>query len=774
MPQQITSNVENNFTGGLKTEYTGLNFPENACTDTDNCVFSIIGETYRRSGMDFEENFSTTSSNNLDTANKAINTYRWNNVGGDGNTKILVVQIGTFLYFYRSTDATLTSPLSTTRLSSTVDMSPFAVPTTSGADVIECQFTDGNGYLFVFHPQQEPFYCSYNAGTVTAHKITVQIRDFSGLPETVGVQFRPGALNAVHNYNLLNQGWQSPATWTANSNTLLQVNTGSHVFTVAAGLGAVPGEFVNINGPDTSGFPVTMIGPVTAYSGTSLTINVTATSPVSGAIFGTNWSLFPNDPNRINAWNSAQGNYPSNADVWWRFRNSSGAFDPSTTAANIPLGTGAAPNGFFVTNAFQLQRTSVSGVSGLTDVITTKRPRTGAWFQGRVWYSGVEASQAASGNAGFFTWTENIYFSQIITDSTDFGSCYQVNDPTDPDFFDLLPSDGGVITIQGCGGIYKLFPIQNGMLVFAANGIWFITGSQGIGFTANDYTVTKISSVQSMSATSFVDVLGFPVFWNLEGVYHVTPSQQGGGLVVNNLCIGTILTFYGNIPLKSKQYVRGDFNPLTYVVSWLYRDSLETGIGDRYYFNRSLNFNTVNKAFYPYSIEGPPYLLDVKFIENPGGSPTSAVPTFKYLTTYSTVSNIKVTFSEERDEDNWLDFISYDNVGTNYTSYFITGYKLHGQGITKFQPIYLQMFSKGTSVTAYKIQGIWDYANSPNSGRYSNIQLINNSLPLYGVVYKKHKIRGRGLALQLKVISVDGKPFDFIGWSSLEAKNTSM
>jgi len=51
------------------------------------------------------------------------------------------------------------------------------------------------------------------------------------------------------------------------------------------------------------------------------------------------------------------------------------------------------------------------------------------------------------------------------------GNCYQVNDPTSDQLFDLLPTDGGVIVIQGCGSIYKLFPLQNALLVFAANGV---------------------------------------------------------------------------------------------------------------------------------------------------------------------------------------------------------------------------------------------------------------------------------------------------------------
>ena len=140
---------------------------------------------------------------------------------------------------------------------------------------------------------------------------------------------------------------------------------------------------------------------------------------------------------------------------------------------------------------------------------------------------GLDASQAATGDENFYTWTENIYFSQIVTSINQFGYCYQANDPTDENYFNLLPDDGGVIQIQGCGAIHKLFPIQNGMLVFADNGVWFITGSQGIGFTADDYTITKISAVRVISNTSFVDVLGMPFFWNEEGIYMTQQTQNG-------------------------------------------------------------------------------------------------------------------------------------------------------------------------------------------------------------------------------------------------------
>src|SRR6202012_2976238 len=110
MPQQILTSVENNFTKGLITEATGLNFPENAATDTSNCNYTLIGDVVRREGIDLEINGAT---HNIDATNQAISTYVWKNVGGDGNTSVLVKQVGPTLYFFFISQATNSSPVST-------------------------------------------------------------------------------------------------------------------------------------------------------------------------------------------------------------------------------------------------------------------------------------------------------------------------------------------------------------------------------------------------------------------------------------------------------------------------------------------------------------------------------------------------------------------------------------------------------------------------------------------------------------------------------------
>src|SRR5260370_42393322 len=97
MAQQPSPAVENHFIAGLKTEFTGLNFPENAATDTQNCVYSLIGDVTRRSGINYESNFSL---NKINTINVARSSFRWLNSGGGGLNLNLFGKILNVLFFY--------------------------------------------------------------------------------------------------------------------------------------------------------------------------------------------------------------------------------------------------------------------------------------------------------------------------------------------------------------------------------------------------------------------------------------------------------------------------------------------------------------------------------------------------------------------------------------------------------------------------------------------------------------------------------------------------
>jgi hypothetical protein len=802
MPNQPGVSLENNFTKGLLTEFTGLNFPENAATSTENCVYTLVGDVIRRQGFDYEANFTQ---NMVSNTFVAINTYKWNNASGDGLTQFVVLQVGATLYFYKSSSATVNNPLSQQILTSTINLQAYTASGGAFDTTQECQFADGNGYLFVYQPTMDPIYVTYTSpSTITATLITVQVRDFNGVVDGLTVTTRPSTDSNPHLYNLVNQGWTAQAPWAAASSTAIPVGSftalsGSTAFTVASGISGINnGDIVSCTVyyayvPSPGFYPDgigTFAGTVTSYSGTTLTINISQASlsiqqgiPLTSFYWSqvTPYGIAPTNVGFISTWFSGIGNYPSNADVWWYFKNSSDVYSPSTTYTNVNLNSGYAPRGHYVLNVFQQQRSAISGISGLSDVITSARPRTGTWFQGRVWYAGVDASVAAGTTNNAFSWSEQIYFSQIITDPSQFGNCYQTNDPTSETLFGLLPTDGGVIQIQGCGSIYKLVPLMNALLVFAANGVWYITGSTGIGFTADDFNIIQLSKVRSISGTSYVDVNGIPMFWNEEGIYVVAPAAQGQSVIgqplhvspweVTPLTVGTIQSYYDAIPTQSKKFVRGVYDPINYVVQWVFKSTNEINVQDRYTYDSILCYNVYNKAFYPYSFNtsgNVPTISGVVYVQSPGGTgaPDSII---KYVTLNSV--NTGYTFAEERDPT-YTDWVSSGD-GQNFTSSFTTGYKLHGQGQRRFQMPYIYVYSRMEQPTvAYYIQSIWDYASVPDSNRWSIPQYTSINTDKFSMVQRRHRLRGRGVALQIQVTSVTGLPFDIMGWSAYEAQNT--
>lgn len=719
MPAQAGITVENNFKNGLVTEATGLNFPENACVETFDCVFNIDGSVERRLGFDFENNFEI---KNIDPTGGVINNYLWRDVSGDGTLYLVVSQVGDHLYFY---DASSTDPISAHKIASNINLVTYSPTGAPSPKTEECQFSAGNGLLFVNHPYLEPFYISYDANTqvVTGTQITIQIRDLAGIEDTTDITTRPIAslagTSTTHYYNLLNQGWDQ------------RTNT-------------------------------TVLDPLT----------------------------------NLKAWDAARTDVPSDCDVMWRFKNSSDAF-ATAVIANVISGSSPAPKGAYILNAFNQDRqtASVGSGAGLTILpVTTSyfRPTTNAFFAGRVFYAGT----------GYVGYNSNIYFSQVVERPSQYGHCYQLNDPTAEDLFDLLPSDGGVIVIREAGTIIKLLPISGGLAVFASNGIWLISGSTGLGFTATDYSISKISSIRTLTHTSFVDIQGAICFWNLEGIYIMSPGGPSGAPEIKSMTHDKLLSYFYDIPPSSKRAARGYFNSVTGIVQWLFRSEEAGTIEEIYQYDSILNFSTFTGGFYPWTIsEGDVKLSGLIVIENLGGAVSTdtivddaaediiddagdsvivftindgiIVPKFKYFTYYADdIFGGKFTFSEEQNTD-YIDWYSYDTAGIDYTSLFTTGYKIRGNAINKFVPTYLKLYSRHDEDTSYYIKGLWDYATSGDTGRWSPRQLISNSNSNYSYNSRRIKMPGHGYALQFNVESVSGEPFNIIGWAEMSTGNSA-
>lgn len=493
---------------------------------------------------------------------------------------------------------------------------------------------------------------------------------------------------------------------------------------------------------------------------------------------------------QLTAWDTAHTTMPSNADVMWRFRDTNDALDMSATAVDkVVSGNTPAPKGHFILSLFNQNRDAASGLTGVAATTTGKyAPSTSAFFAGRVFYSGINTAKFNS----------DIYFTKIIeNDVADYSQCHQTNDPTSYELFDLLPSDGGVISIPEAGTIYKLFTVPGGLSVHAENGVWFVTGSTGIGFTANDYTVQKIANIPTLTQSSFVNVAGYPSWWNSEGIYIMI--AQGNLPQIQSLTDAKIKTFFRDIPLNSKRFARGIYHYTDGHIRWIYRSTEAASITETYEFDRVLNFNVNTGAFYPWTISDSDVKVNsiivsdllsgniqsLNVIDGSGNNVVDAlgnqviafsntggtsVPFDKYLVSYRDGSSFKFTFASKINA-NYLDWFEYDLIERSYDSYFITGYKIRGHGIRKFQSNWVRVYSRTLEPVAYYFQGMWDYALSGNTGRWSSQQFVEHTDTNYSHSTKRLKVRGHGLVLQFKVHSVDQKPFDIVGWSCLETAN---
>lgn len=133
-----------------------------------------------------------------------------------------------------------------------------------------------------------------------------------------------------------------------------------------------------------------------------------------------------------------------------------------------------------------------------------------------------------------------VYFSQVIVDNFEsLGRCYQRNDPISSEISDLLDTDGGEILIQDAGTIIAMEPYKTGILVFCDNGIWYISGSTDIGFTATSYIVNKVSPFVLYAPRTVIAARDAVLFGGKEACYAIT-SQAAGQVDVSPITEGTI------------------------------------------------------------------------------------------------------------------------------------------------------------------------------------------------------------------------------------------
>ena len=515
---------------------------------------------------------------------------------------------------------------------------------------------------------------------------------------------------------------------------------------------------------------------------------------------------------KIATYFSATGKYPANNQVPAIGKDSSNNFS-ATELNKVEFGNTSAPKGHFIMKAFDRDYATVSGISStelsaLREQDTT-RPTTVCSAFGRVWFSGT-SDQATQGK---------VFFSQIAGDISGYERCYQQNDPTSEDVSDVLDTDGGVIVIHNSGTIVSLVEAFSGVLILCANGVWLVSGTEQVGFTATGYQVQKITDIGCISRDSVVFADGVVLYWSDAGIYALAPNQQGYP-VATSMTQSTIQSFYNAIPDALKRYCEGTYAPREKIVYWMYGDDVEKPHRKRFF----LAYNTELNAFIPYaevetqsltatygttsyptSFVSKGYFTDVTYqdpvVDSSGAVVTDSFgatvyteytlaaedqPSLKVLTTVPTDLGQILQFSE-------FNNTSYKDYGTEtYTSFVETGSITGGDMMRNKQAQYIVnhfertedgyvLDSNGNVSLANQsscyVRSKWDWTSTANAGKWSNAQqayrLKHLYMPFsvsdtfdyaYDVVSTKLLLRGNGYAFRLRYESDADKAFKLLGY----------
>lgn len=294
--------------------------------------------------------------------------------------------------------------------------------------------------------------------------------------------------------------------------------------------------------------------------------------------------------------NSGFSHYPPLCKSWWVGKvNAVNGGIPDTFQTFAPLvydavytGNLLAPLGHYIVDPFNIDRSGVSGIAGFQIEQSPDRPTSTAFYAGKVFYG----------------WKNQIFFSQTLIDDLGVsGKCYQQADPTAESINNLVATDGGVIPLQYSGEIIAMVPYENSLIVFCTNGVWAISGgSVGQGFSADSFSIYKITSVGAISPRSVISVDGTPFWWSKIGIYMLTSTPAKQGFNVENICKDKIQLFYDAIPGTSKLTATGAYDRLRKIVVWIYNGNTDPIDGNVYFCNKVLNYDTLLGAFFPYTI----------------------------------------------------------------------------------------------------------------------------------------------------------------------------
>lgn len=745
----------NNFTKGLITEASPLNFPENAYIDGVNYETDRKGLISRRLGIDYEDSYvkRATPTLSADVSTVKLSTFKWTNVSGNSENDFLVVQIENTLQFYNLSE----SVLSNAGYKASLLISSF--PTN-----VSYTFASLEGVLIVAAGVDTFAVVSYDGTSFSVTYDRIKTRDLWGVEVTEVTQYetdptyRGSVYDQKHWYNLQNQSWGVPRRNSVGAyvDPLIQYYNDLGVYpsnseAVWAGL-----QFQPVTGGVT--FERIYTNLYTELLGASV--------------------------------KSAKGYYIIDA-----------------------LNRGASRTSEFVNNKNKYSATlSVASVSLPSD-ITSGGAKIVTDYAGRIWYGGFEG-EVTGGDSHSPNYSNFLFFSQIIRDKTGFSKCYQAGDPSSREETEVIETDGGYLRISGAKNIISMVVLDSSLIVICDNGVWAITGGSDYGFTATSYKVDKLSTFGGLGPGSVVAEGNRIFFWSTDGIY-VIAKDQYGSLVVDNITVKTIQTFYNNIPAVSKLEAIGTYDQSDKKIRWLYKQGTRFTSGSATnelildttlssftvfeIFNISPNTAEVVSCFAAQPFEtGVADSLVFSSVDQVLSSTDDVIveeaikvdslQSVRYLVLVKGSLTNSVTFAHYKNQQ-FLDWESENAEGIDAAGYFLTGAQTAGDSSVAKQVPYLTMHFKrteenvGADLVPLKQSGCffrvqWSFSDTINSKKWSPLQqayryrrakYVEDALDTYDtgfeLITSKSKVRGRGPAFALYVTTEPLKDCQIYGWN---------
>lgn len=761
MARAALQKVYADFRQGFVTVANPLAYPEGSLKDIVNFNIKDNGTLALRQGLkdSSKGHYDYTIPQGVAVEDLAITSFLWKNVNNVGGDQIVVVQIGATLLFFgvEDQDIQLNTLLGTSSLG--VDPQGAKIPMAGVA---------GSGNFFLVHPATAPKIIKRdkNTGVFSLEDIDIKIRDlhlWRGADDEETGLLSSKTLYPMHEYNLRNGGWPTSCL------------VSREVFPDKGVIRADPvSRFYSVNSKYPSVYYPFLAGKAGGGD------DIQEQNAFSPWAFQTDYfgnSLIP------------LGHFIVSAKEWTRTGNG------KTERSGLP-----SPN-----------KKEVRKYSWRSN------PTNTAFYAGRTWFAGAEGYEeestvVSSGYSSKFALdtSNTIYFSQQIdSDLSKVGLCYQENDPTSEDMNELMPTDGGTLSIKGSGTVLGMESFGNSLIVFSTEGVWAISGVDGGSFKADAYSVNKIANRGPVSSKGIVASDKEIFFAAPEAIYTLRTNEISGFPEAVDITSPLIKDFYVGITNVSKERARVVFDDVERVMYFFYSDELDTSA---FTYNKVIVFNKDLGCFYKYEIEssdkriydgvgysrdgvqvdnevvtldGVPVTLDGVPVTLKGTKADSTKESMQFLTVDVVGGSLRVTFSSFSDGTTFKD---WDN---DYTANVEFGFDTAGDIMRDSlkAPViisHLERTEDGFVVDPNDPTGFsllprhpsscmmyygWDWSDTYKGG--TELYRLNRNYVPYGVsdpfsygvdvITTRNRIRGKGHSLGLSLEAGRGKDCRILG-----------